>query len=222
MAWKMLLQRRLRHVAEKAVERRYDLRALADRATHPFDRSRADIANGEHTWHRGFQRRHLPTLTLSRWLAGDDESAAIKHHAATLEPSGRGIGAREQEQVTDIKRALFTGQTAAPAHALERGIAIQPDHLGVEHQLDIGRGLDPLDQIARHAGPKTTAPDYHVDPAGVTRQEHRRLPGRITTADQDDFLFRANPRLKWSRPSTTRRGLQTGRGFRCRAAGSVL
>src|ERR1700738_1238814 len=45
---------------------------------------------------------------------------------------------------------------AAQAPALQRAVleALQPDHFGVEHQLDIRRGLDAFDQIARHAGPQ--------------------------------------------------------------------
>jgi len=109
------------------------------------------------------------------------KAAAIDPDAAAVEPAGRRIGADEQEQIADIEAMLFPATAAAPAHPLQRRVraAFKPDHLGVEHQFDIVGRLDPLDQIARHAGAKAAATDDHVDLARVARQEHRGLSGGI-------------------------------------------
>src|SRR6202041_3515313 len=89
--------------------------------------------------------------------------------AATGEPAGGGIGADEQEQIAKLGGAAFTRQPAAPAHALQGNVfgALKRDHLGIEHELDIRRGLDALDQVTRHAGAKAAAANHHVNPARV-------------------------------------------------------
>src|SRR6202035_5184833 len=124
------------------------------------------------------------------------EAAAVDRDAAAIEPVGGGIGADEQEQVADLGGVILAAQPAAPAHPLERSVfgAFQRDHLGVEDQFDIRRGLDALDQVARHAGAEAAAADDHVDLAGVARQKHRRLACGVAAADQHDLLLRAQPR----------------------------
>src|SRR5437868_1316506 len=104
------LKLRLRGIAEKSVQRRYHLCALADGAADPLDRPRADVSNREHARHRGLQRRHQPSLISVRLRAGHDETGAIKRDAATIEPAGGGIRASEQEEIADLLGgALFAG-----------------------------------------------------------------------------------------------------------------
>ena len=81
----------------------------------------------------------LPVLLLAL-RAGDDEAAAVDHHAAAGQPVGGGVGADEQEQVADIEVLhIIRREAAAPAHARQRGIVIafKANHFGVEHQFDI-------------------------------------------------------------------------------------
>ena len=94
---------RFRAIGEKAVQRRHHLRALADRAADPLDRSGAHVADREHAGHRGFQRRHRSLAILSVLNAGQHEAGAIDLDAAAVEPAGGGIGADEQEQIADIE-----------------------------------------------------------------------------------------------------------------------
>src|SRR3954447_15472929 len=101
------LKLRLRDIAEKSVQRRYHLCALADGAADPLDRSRAYVSNREHARHRGFQRRHQPAQISVRLRAGDHETGAIKHDAAAHEPAGDGIRPGEQEKIADLLSALF-------------------------------------------------------------------------------------------------------------------
>src|SRR5438132_12147465 len=101
------LKRRFRRIAKKTVQRGYHLCALPDRAAHALDRSRAHIADGEHARHRGFQRRHRPSLILFGLRARHYEAAAIERDAATIEPAGGRTGAREQEPIADADDALF-------------------------------------------------------------------------------------------------------------------
>src|SRR5260370_785396 len=129
-------------------------------------------------------------------------AAALQAFLATERARRDVAGAGEQKQIADVDGALFTGQPAAPAHALERPIvaAFKRGHLGVEYRFDIRRGLDALDQVARHAGAKAAAADHHVNLAGVARQKHRGLAGGIAAAHQHDLLLRAQPRLDWRGP----------------------
>src|SRR5205823_6312330 len=103
------LKRRSRGIAEKAMQRRYHLRALADRAAEPLDRSRAHVADGEHAGHRSFQRRHKPSVILFGRRAGHHKTPAIEGDAATVEPAGGRIGADEQKEIAEAGAALFTG-----------------------------------------------------------------------------------------------------------------
>ncbi len=109
-----LLQRRFCGVAEIAVERRNDLRALADGAADAFDRSGTHIPNRKHAGDTGLQWRRQMILVVLARRAGQHEPSAIEGHAATVEPTGRRIGANKQKQVSDINGAYFAGQAAAP------------------------------------------------------------------------------------------------------------
>ena len=191
-----ILERRLRRVAEKAVDRRHHLRALADRAADPLDRAGAHVADREHAGHGGFQRGDRPAAIRFALRAGQHEAAAIERDAAAVEPAGRGIGADEQEQVADVE-AMFFGRAGCASARARGGVlsAVEPDDLGLGHQLDVRRRLDALDQIARHAGAEAAAADHHVHLARVAREKHRGLAGRIAAADQRDLLAGAQPRL---------------------------
>src|SRR6185312_340870 len=190
-------KRRFHRIGEKAVQRRDDLRALADRAAHALDRARTDVADGEHAGHRGFQRRDLPSEIELGLRAGDDEAAAVERDAAAIEPAGRGIGADEQKEIAAVEGALLGRQPALPAHALERGVrrTLEPDDFRIEYQFDVRCRLDALDQIARHAGAEAAAADHHEDLARVAGQEHGGLSRRIAATDQYDILAGAEPRL---------------------------
>src|SRR5205085_346966 len=107
-----------------------------------------------------------------RLRAGDDEAAAVERDAAAVEPAGGGIGADEQKEIADVGDVFFRRKATLPAHALERLGALDGDDLGVEHQLDVRRRLDALDQIARHADAEAAAADHHGDLARMARQEH--------------------------------------------------
>src|ERR1700676_5225412 len=188
-----LLKRGLGGIAEKAVQRGDHLRPLADRAADPLDRPRAHIANGENAGYRGFQRRRRLPVVPFVMHAGHYKTGAVDGDAAAVEPAGGGIGADEQEQIVDVESAFFARKAAAPAHALKgaTGRAFEADHLAVEHQLDIRRRLDALDQVLRHAGAEAAAADHHVNLAGMAREENRGLACGVAAADQDDVLVGA-------------------------------
>src|SRR4029077_13489444 len=117
---------------EISVQRGHHLCALADRAADAFDRARAHVADREHAGHGGFQRRHRTLAILAVADAGQHETGAVHPDAAAFEPAGRGIGPDEKKEIADIHRVLLRRKTAAPAHALERGvlIALHTDHFG--------------------------------------------------------------------------------------------
>ena len=84
---------------------------------------------------------------------------------------------------------LLPGAAVAPAHAgqIARLIADQPRDLAVRVQFEIGQRLEPVDEIARHAGRKAADPAPARAPWPPAREIHRRLARRIAAAHQHHF-----------------------------------
>src|SRR6185369_12428431 len=127
-----------------------------------------NVADRKNPRHRRFQRRVEPPLPCLVMGAGDHESSAVDLHPTAGKPAGCGIGADEQEEVADLQAALFTGKAAAPAHPLQGAVMGSGEayDFAVEHQFDVGGRLDPIDEIARHAGAKAAAANNQIDLAG--------------------------------------------------------
>src|SRR4051812_40820776 len=83
------LERRAGRIAEKAVQRRHHLGALADRAADALHRTGADIADRKHARNRRLQYLHRTAIGRN---AGDDEAMTIKRDAAIREPFSGRIG----------------------------------------------------------------------------------------------------------------------------------
>ena len=57
----------------------------------------------------------------ARVSTGPHKSLAVQRDTATTQPFGGGLGADEQEEVTDTPFSLFAGRVSFPAHASEAG-----------------------------------------------------------------------------------------------------
>ena len=96
----------------------------------------------------------------ARGRAGEHEAVRVDRDAAAFEPVGLGLGADEQEDVAR-RAARARRRCAGCARSRRRGRAsaspCRRGELGVRVQLDVGRGLDAVDQVARHASPRARA-----------------------------------------------------------------
>src|SRR5688572_24242349 len=54
---------------------------------------------------------------------------------------------------------------------------------GLDQYLDVGKRLDAIDEVARHVFAQIIAPRQEVDLVRALGQEQRRLPGRVSAAD---------------------------------------
>jgi hypothetical protein len=69
------------------------------------------------------------------------------------------------------------------------------DDLGTRLELDVGRLLDPADQVARHRNGKSGSPDQHGDASPGRRKKDRGLTGGIRSPDDDDVFALAEDRF---------------------------
>ncbi len=84
-----------------------------------------------------------------------------------------------------------------PGHRLEVRVRVAAEggHLGFGQEADVGRRLDPLDEVARHALVEVRSADEQVHPGGVGGEVDRGLAGGVAAADQRHLGARAEPRL---------------------------
>jgi len=136
-----------------------------------------------------------------RGIARAHEALGVDGDAAA-QPVGLGVGADEKEDVAQRHLALAAGALLAPAHARQavRRVAVQRRQLGAGQQRDVGRGIDPVDQVARHAGRQAGAAHQHVDLGRVLGEEDGRLAGGVAAAHQGHLGAAAHARLQRGRP----------------------
>src|SRR5205823_12658923 len=68
-------------------------------------------------------------------------------------------------------------------------------HLDVAKDLDVSVTLDPAGEVVGHALAQVTAAEQQRDPGGVLGEEHRRLTGRVTAADDGGAALPARTRM---------------------------
>ena len=87
----------------------------------------------------------------------------------------------------------------AERHLLEMVLAGEALHFDTGEQLDFRVGLDPLDQVLRHALGEIVAPDRDRDLAVALAEIDRGLPGGVAAADHEHRGAVADARLEVGR-----------------------
>ena len=121
----------------------------------------------------------------------DDEAVLVERDRVS-EPGRAGLGADEDEERTLSSARRSSRARVLDDDPLERVVAQQLSHLGVQQHLDVRRPLDPVDEVARHVLAELVAADEEPDLRRVPcDEEQRRLPGRVAAADDDHRAVRA-------------------------------
>lgn len=79
---------------------------------------------------------------------------------------------------------LVAAARVAPSGAVQPGdgLAVQANQFHMWVQLDVERGFDAVDQIARHASRQRRPTHQHVELGSVLRQKHRSPAVRVAAA----------------------------------------
>src|SRR5205807_7478595 len=96
-----------------------------------------------------------------------------------------------RKQMTDLASFSRSGFFIAPGKAFEVSVPVQRYDLGPGPQSDVGTLFDPADQVTRHAGGQPGVAHQHMHVFSDSREEDRRLSGRIAPSDDDDLLVLA-------------------------------
>jgi len=178
----------------------------------------AHVAGGEDAGDARLQQervaRQLPAL---RPLAVDDQvrPGQDEADAVALHDAGHalavGHGADEQEEGRRVNAVLLArfvildGDPLQPIGAMHRLDRVARQHL------DVVGGGDLVNEILRHALAERRGADEHRDLAGVAREEHGSLPGRVGPANDADVLAAVEGRLGQRRAVVDARPGQFGR-----------
>src|SRR5262245_25988563 len=111
--------------------------------------------------------------------------------------------------MVDHPPRLFTVRPHSPANGAQLGgRALETDHLGAEHDLDVTRPLDSVDEITRHAGVETRTADEQPHPRGDAGEIDDGLARGVSCADERNLLPGAEPTLDRRRPVVHVRALE--------------
>jgi hypothetical protein len=108
-------------------------------------------------------------------------------------PPGIGLGPEKEENVPD--RLVFVPPLPIPSYRLKSRLAAQLDDLRSRVKRDVGRRVDPPDQIVRHACTESVAANNDVDMTREPRKEYRSLSGRIPTTNHNQLFVVAERTL---------------------------
>src|ERR1700694_5003071 len=90
--------------------------------------------------------------------------------------------------MADLASFSRSGFLIAPRKAFEVSVSLQRYDPGPGPKSDVGTLFDPADQVTRHAGGQPGVAHQHMHVSRDSREEDRRLSGRIAPSDDDDLL----------------------------------
>src|SRR5512132_1680754 len=129
--------------------------ALADRRGHPFDRTAAHVAGGEHAGLAGLKRQRLaarlPRLASrirTRGVGAGADEAVVVEGELVGQPPGVWLHTNEDEHRPGGEGAPFPGPVVLDHQRLEGVVAAQLADLGVTQYLDVAEAPDAVDQVA--------------------------------------------------------------------------
>src|SRR4029078_11621360 len=126
-------------------------------------------------------------------VATREDVAALVAFDLGREPVRMGVCSDEHEERSRRYGRLGARSSVTHDDAFESAATPAAGHIGMHTDIDVGRSEEGLDQIARHRALERGAADEQGHTAGVPREMHRRLPGRVAAADDVDTL--SGPRL---------------------------
>lgn len=158
------------------MQRLKDRGALSDSSCDPLHRTTANVANGKDALPARLQksRRTIWRARLKCIGAGEHEAVLVQRNTIA-EPACTGLRTEKQEDVPD--RLLFDLPLPVPFDRFKPLIAVQFYDLSPLMNGNVGRRIDPSDQIIRHARSESVTANHDVDMPRKSREENRCLTG---------------------------------------------
>src|SRR6202171_426265 len=169
---------------ETLVDRSHGARSLADGGGDSLQRSVAHVTGGEPAryWRLARKRIGCAGRRVRQLAIGEHESASVEQHVGP-QPAGLRRCADEAEQPRAGDRLLLAGCVLVDRPLPTVILAGQPLYFDTGEEVNFWIGLDPLDQVLRHALREIAAADRERDLAVVLSQVDRRLSGRVPAPD---------------------------------------
>ena len=203
-------------------------RSLADRGGDPLDRAVAHVADGEHAGHRRLERQRVArpaNVASPRTVSGSERSVRTKPLASSATASSSqavaGSAPMKQKSPEHSTVAALAGGRVLERHVSRCSSPASARTSVVAEQLDPRVGVDPLDEVVRHAVREVGAADRDRHAAALLREVDRGLAGGVAATDDDHRLAAARCALRDRSPRSTRRRPRTARDRRPRAVGSA-
>src|SRR6185312_6831142 len=144
------------------------------------------------------------------WRQGavrEDEALRVELQR-TSQPRGGGIRADEAEEARALDRPALSGPRLLEGDVLQMVATRERPYLGGGEELDARIGLDPFDEVVRHAVGEVVAADHDRHLTPLLRQVDGRLAGGIGAADHDHGPAGADPRFQIRRRVVDARALE--------------
>ena len=98
------------------------------------------------------------------------------------------------------RSSLVSGAAVDDGDLLEVAVAPTRDDLGVQSHVDVGGGVNALDEVLRHRLFEGSGPDEQRDAPGEGREVERGLAGRVGRADDVHLFVLTEARLARTGP----------------------
>src|SRR5215469_17133738 len=167
-------------------------RAVTDGRGDSLDRVAASITGGEYARHRSLQRERCAIERPQGWwrprtcnvATGENEPVPELNSAG--EPLSARLTADHHEQRVGRNLLDPVERFAVQSQRGEMLVAFAVDHLSLQPDHEVGRGLNLLDQVVRHRAAEASPADHHGYLAGILGQVHCGLTGRVARANDED------------------------------------
>src|SRR3984957_13556679 len=183
---------------QSLVDGAHGARSLTHGGCDSLHRAVPDIAGGEYSKPGRLERKCsccLGTEWAGQLAIGEDKPIAAEQHRVA-QPRRRRAGADEAEQTGARDLVLTTGLLVRERNPFEMVLARERLNFNAGHEIDSRVGLDPLDQVLRHALGEILPSNRDRDTAIVLGQVDRGLTRGVSTANDHHRSPAADARLE--------------------------
>src|SRR5579872_4872583 len=144
------------------MQRLKDSGALSNSSCDPLHRTTANVANCKDALPARLQKsRWTVWRTRLKRIGAREHEAVLVQRNTIAEPAGTGLPTEKQEDVPD--RLVFDLPLPVPFNRFKPLLPVQLHNLGPLMNGNVGRRIDPSDQIIRHARSESVTANHDVD-----------------------------------------------------------